>query len=249
MNIRHVVTASAAALLSVVAPAHTPAQESEERQVTLVGCIQRESEFRRMHGPGASGPLGPGIGGRDEFVLTDAREATPGGTLASEAELACAMTGTGNAYEITGKREEELERFLGRRVELTGMQKEADIAVGTTGRTRPTGGFDPLGHDLRLYEVELTGFRELTVARRAEAEAITPAAPEIIEAPEVVAEAEVEADVEQPEVVAEAEVEAPEAIGTAGRELPPTASPLPLAGLIGLLSLVGAAGVRALRRK
>lgn len=245
MNIRHVLTASAAALLTMVAPTHTPAQESDERQVTLVGCVQRESEYRRMHGPGRSGPQGPGIGGQDEFVLIDARETTPGTTVASEAELACQMTGTtGQAYELTGKREEELERFIGRRIEITGMQKDADVAVGTTGVSRPTGGFDPLGHELHLFEVELSGFREVTVAR---AEAPVAAAPvEIEEAPEITAEAEVEAE---PEIIAQAEPE-PEALGTAGREeLPPTASPLPLAGLIGLLSLAAAAGVRALRRR
>jgi len=41
--------------------------------------------------------------------------------------------------------------------------------------------------------------------------------------------------------------EEPQAVGTSG-ELPRTASPLPLSGLLGLLSLAGAVGIRAFRR-
>jgi hypothetical protein len=110
------------------------------------------------------------------------------------------------------------------------MLKKANIddaPVGTSGSTRPSGGFDPLGQDLRLFEVNVMSFREATAPARASAQpsqAPTAPAPERQET--------------QP-------------VGTAGRaqqpserqELPGTASPLPLAGLLGLLSL----GVRRMR--
>jgi len=81
-------------------------------------------------------------------------------------------------------------------------------------------------------------------------DAITPD----LDEPEVAVEAEVETEALaiEPELRAEAELIAPEprAVGTAGQfdELPRTASPLALSGLIGLLSLMGAAGIRAIRQ-
>jgi len=48
-------------------------------------------------------------------------------------------------------------------------------------------------------------------------------------------------------VQAEARTQEPQAVGTSG-ELPRTASPLPLSGLLGLFSLAGAAGIRKFRQ-
>jgi hypothetical protein len=71
--------------------------------------------------------------------------------------------------------------------------------------------------------------------------------------------ASAEASVETPQVAASADVSADRSVGTSGaaeaqiarnepaNELPRTASPLALSGLLGLLSLAGAAGIRALR--
>jgi MYXO-CTERM domain-containing protein len=46
-----------------------------------------------------------------------------------------------------------------------------------------------------------------------------------------------------------AESQAPAAPRAEQRELPRTASPMPMAGLLGLLSLGAAAGIRAFRRR
>jgi len=190
-------------------------------------------------------------------MLVDAHEITPGAPRPAEASAPCPPTpGTfPTAYELTGPREEEVGPFLGRRVEVTGIQKEADAEpVGTSGILRPTGGFDPLGHELHLFEVELAAVREVTALAAAPLAAPEPEAPEVAEAEPVAPELEVAAEPAAPEaeIAAEPAPEpqvAEEAPRVAEAQLPPTASPLPLAGLIGLLSLGVAAGIRAVRRR
>lgn len=211
MHTQQVLSVTAAVVLTVgvAAFAQTTEQrkvDTPETQVTLVGCIQREADYRRAADAGKGGPLGTGLRLGNEFVLVT----SPGGD--------CATAGTGEAYELTGNRERELEGFVGRRVEITGMRKEAETVAG-----RPTGGVDPLGQDLELFEVEISSFSEVTAARQAQATA--------------------QAD---QRVAFE-----PQPLGTAGAQeaLPRTASPLPIAGLIGLLSFAGALGLRSLRRR
>jgi hypothetical protein len=252
------IVAGAVLALWIAIPTETiHAQDQEERQVTLVGCVMREHVYRDMYGPGLSGPRGAGIGGRNEYMLVDAREVTAGAPPtappgAAAAANACPPApGTfPTAYELTGSREGELDAFLGRRVEITGIQKEASVRpVGTSGVPRPTGGFDPLGHELHLFEVEIASFGEpgpaLAAAppaappERAEAPAPAPE-PEPAPAPEIAAVPEPQPAPGPPAV----EPPAPQIAQT----LPRTASPLPLAGLFGLLSLIAAASLRAFRR-
>jgi hypothetical protein len=248
---------------------YTSAQDQDERQITLVGCVMRETDYRDMYGPGLSGPRGAGIGGRNEYMLVDANETTPGTSITAEAAGCPPAPGTfPTAYELTGSREGDVAAFLGRRVELTGIQKEANARpVGTSGIPRPTGGFDPLGHELHLFEVEVGSVRETAIARTEAPAAAAPAeraevpvpAAEPAPAAEVPApEAEVAAPVAAPAAEVEREVaaappepqaEVEKAPQVAQRQLPPTASPLPLAGLLGLLSLAAAAGVRSLHRR
>jgi hypothetical protein len=51
-----------------------------QQQVTLVGCIQRESEYRQAAGSGKGGTLGTGVGVGNEFVLINASQ---GSSMAS----------------------------------------------------------------------------------------------------------------------------------------------------------------------
>jgi hypothetical protein len=161
----------------------------------------------------------------------------------TQAEANCANVGTGRAYELTGDAEDDLEAFIGRRIEISGMLKDAktELEVDATGAvvaTRPTGGVDPRNRDLRLFEVNVEAFREIPIARPRQAyvEPVTEApAPPV----EVATAGEMTQAPPQPAPM----VEAP-----APREhLPRTASPLPLVGLIGLLSLAGAIGAHTLR--
>ena len=96
------------------------------------------------------------------------------------------------------------------------------------------------------------------------AEPVAEAAAAVAEAPAAVAEAITPAPEPAPQPVEERQIAAapapqatpapqpapePRAVGTSGQadELPRTASPLALTGLLGLLSLAGAAGIRAFR--
>lgn len=142
------------------ASASSQAGKQPEAAVTLVGCVMRETDYRKANDKGRGGPVATGLGQGNEFVLVNAAKLTPGATPPG-ATGQCGATTAGEAYELTGKREKELEKFLGRRVEITGTLKEAKTTAGEAGQPKPTGGFDPLRQDLKLFEVDVTSFREL----------------------------------------------------------------------------------------
>lgn len=181
--------------------------ETDDTPITVVGCVQRESDYRTMNDAGRGGVLGTGLGRGNEYVLVDS--AGDCGTLAPGAA----------AYELTGTGEKELAEFAGRRVEVTGTLKGADLTVDG----RAEGGFDPIGQDLRLREVEVASFRESGVMLAQNGSSIGTADDDSVP------------------------------VGTSGEQeavderLPRTASPLALAGLLGLLSAGGGLGLRKLR--
>ena len=141
---------------------------------------------------------------------------------------------------MTGSRESEFKGFVGRAVQITGTMKKAEVKpVGTSGSTQPTGGFDPLGQDLQLFEINVTSFDEVGTLAQAAPGAPVPVADARPAAPQsrTAAPADGQTPATTPPVPA----------SLATQPLPETASPLPLVGLLGLLSLVGAAGLRLLR--
>lgn len=75
-----------------------------QQQITLVGCIQREAEFRQAGAGGRGGAMGTGIGVGNEFVLTNAKASTEAGAQSasgtSTSPTATAATGT-TATETT----------------------------------------------------------------------------------------------------------------------------------------------------
>jgi hypothetical protein len=256
MMVRHVCGTSAAAMLTVTMaafaqtsqPTSSSAQAKSDDQsgtpITLVGCIQREADYRRAADAGRGGVAATGVGLGNEYVLVNAASAgTASGSTGNAAADCSAATG-GQAYELSGKGEGDLERYVGKRVELVGMLKrgDANAPVGTSGTTtadRPSGGFDPLKQDLRLQEVDITSVREFAAAPAAAPAAVVPEA-----AAEPAAEPARPAQTPAPE-----QQQRPEAAVSPQAELPRTASPIPLAGLAGLLSLCGVAGIRAYRRR
>jgi hypothetical protein len=248
MSIRAARTAIAAGVLTCATafaqtsqtPTQTPAQTGTqpETPITLVGCLQREADYRKEQSAGRGGAVGTGTGLGNEFVLVNASIAAAGApTPSATTEMDCKPGGTGEAYELTGNRERELERFVGRRIEITGMLKRAETeaagTAGTAGTAKPTGGIDPMGQDLRLHEVNVTSFREAGVKP-------PPPEPEAAEMPQP--QAATQPEPRQPE---------PQPTGTSGlpAELPQTASPLPLAGLVGLFSFGAALGIRSVARR
>lgn len=268
MGMRLVIGATIVWMALPISNAVAQERDSDERPITLVGCVMRESQFRDMYGPGQSGPRGAGLGGRNEYMLVDAHEITTGGNpgvtpIANGATCPPAATTFPTTYELTGSRENEIGQFLGRRVEVTGIQKEANArAVGTSGVLQPTGGFDPLGHELHVFEVEIESFREPAVALAAAPPAAEApaAAPSPVEQPPVAAaepppapEVSAPAPAPEPAPVQAAAPPAPQPESTVAaapvEELPRTSSPLPLAGLMSLLSFAAAAGLRSLRRR
>jgi hypothetical protein len=230
MRTQHLCAIAAVALSSGTAFAQSSRQP--ETPVTLTGCIQREADFRKTHDLGKGGTLGTGAGRSNEYVLINATRGT-----AAPANIDCSFQGAPEAYELTGSRERDLGAYVGKVLQISGTLKEAKTRPLPSGEQAPTGGFDPLKKDLRLFEVEVTSFQ-------------TPAAPTAAASAAPPARAAVQQPAEPPPAdVAPAQPEPPRQIARAETELPQTASPLALAGLAGLVSFAGALGLRMLRRR
>ena len=221
MRTQHLYAIAAVALSSGTALAQSSRQP--ETPVTLTGCIQREADFRKTHDLGKGGTLNTGAGSGNEYVLINAVRGT-----AAPANIDCSFQGAPEAYELTGSRERDLGSYVGKVVQISGTLNEAKTRPLVSGERAPTGGFDPLKKDLRLFEVDVTSFQTPAAATATVEPA--PAAPP--------------ADAGSP-----AQPDPPRQIARAETELPRTASPIPLAGLAGLVSFAGAVGLRLLRRR
>lgn len=135
------------------------AQAGAEQQVVLVGCIQKESDFRQARDKGRGGAAGTGIGTGDEFVLTNASMATQA--------LKPAATISETEFELTGSGEEKVKEFIGKRVQITGKLKAAEMTAagrptgGATAGTPPSG-IDVASKDLKLRELEVVSVTAAT---------------------------------------------------------------------------------------
>ena len=148
------------------APNTSGAQQGSTTEITVTGCVQREADYRKARDAGRGGVAGTGVGAGNEFVLINASAAGAGGGRAAAAGAA-ATAGTsgtaGAAYELTGTNEGMAEKFVGQRVEITGMLKAGEVEAGkpTGGPTagKPPEGVDVLGKDLQLRELEVRQIR------------------------------------------------------------------------------------------
>src|SRR5688572_24529970 len=117
-------------------PAAAPQEmKTAAQQVTLIGCVQKEADYRRAKDGTRGGVAGTGAGVGNEFVLINASVSpAPAGTSGTPgAAKAEAPAGT-EAFELTGSAETQAEAFVGKRVEITGKLKAAETsATGTTG--------------------------------------------------------------------------------------------------------------------
>ena len=141
-----------------------------DQQVTITGCVQREADYRKAHEAGRGGAAGTGVGAANEFVLTDA-SASSSAAGAREGAGTTGTTGTSaagsNAYELTGPNEGKVGQYVGRRVEISGKLKAAEMTAGrrpTGGATagQPPSGVDVMSKDLKLGELEVSSVREVS---------------------------------------------------------------------------------------
>lgn len=86
-----------------------------DQQMTLVGCVQREAEYRQANEGGRGGAMGTGLGVGNEFVLTNASNApasgsqtamsgttSPTGSTTAGTSGTATTTGTGTTGSATG---------------------------------------------------------------------------------------------------------------------------------------------------
>ena len=148
-------------VLAQTTPPQTPSAtaSTQAQQVTLMGCVQSESDYRRAQDKGRGGVAGTGIGAGDEFVLINASMAKQG--------LNPPAAPADTAYELTGSNESKVKEFVGKRVEITGTLKAAETAPGgkptggATAGTPPTG-VDVASKDLKLRELEVVSVKAAT---------------------------------------------------------------------------------------
>ena len=219
-----------AALSSLIGPAaYADDLTAEATPISLVGCIQRETEYRRQNNSGKGGFLGFGGGLGNEYVLVNASRGADG--VFGD----CTTATGGEAYELTGSGESDLDDFVGQRVAIAGIRKEAEVDVETG---QPTGGRQA-GDDLRLFEVDVESFRPLGEPVQTYTVARTTQEPPRFE----------DQQGSSADIVETPPVRRDRAVGDDADALPRTASPLALTGLLGLLSFAGVAGLRNLRRR
>lgn len=172
-----VVSALGAGSIAVALVAQSPPQSAQapsamgtaqEQQVTLVGCVQREADYRRARDAGKGGAAGTGIGAGNEFVLVNAsasKSPTPGATAGTTGTAGAAGGSVPAAYELTGPNESQAAQYIGKRAEITGKLKAAETSASgrpTGGATadKPPAGIDVTSKDLKLREIEVSNVRE-----------------------------------------------------------------------------------------
>jgi len=236
--------AAAATFVAFAQPSHAqaPTHDSSSykeaaEQVIVVGCVVPEADYRKAHDSGRGGFVGTGAGLSNEYVLMRASKVSQGAAMPAAQDCssaASAPASANDAYELTGNHESDVKPFVGKWVEISGKIKAAEVTTRASGNNQPqpTGGFDPMKQDLKLFEINVESVRE--APNRAAAAAPATVTPQAATTPPPTA---------TPETPAPAPQTA--AAGTSGREaLPGTASPLPSIGLLGVLFLTAAAAIR-----
>ena len=132
-------------------------------QVTITGCVQKEADYRAANNLGSGGAAGTGVGEGNEYVLINATIAPAAGAVGTSGAPAAAAP---VAFELTGEHEGKASEFVGKRVEIVGKLKAAEMAAGaaTGGATagKPPTGVDVASKDLKLREVEVSSIKETT---------------------------------------------------------------------------------------
>jgi hypothetical protein len=112
---------ASAAAQSPIAKGQNPTIAPKE--ITLIGCLEPEKDYRARLDAKKGGPLASGLGQSNEFVLSSARTAPANGSAKTTAE-AVATAGLSGDYMLTGKPETELAKVVNREVEVIGVVEE-----------------------------------------------------------------------------------------------------------------------------
>lgn len=133
--------AALVAILPALSPVSSIAEAQQgprEGEVSLIGCIELERDYRARKESGRGGSVGGGVGLGNEFVLSGAKPATRRGQAAG----ASAAPGD---YNISGKLEKDMLRYVGRQVEVIGVIENADAPMATVNVTlwHPVGDYCP----------------------------------------------------------------------------------------------------------
>jgi hypothetical protein len=139
---------------------------ADQDQVTVTGCVVKEADYRQAKDAGKGGAAGTGIGAGNEYILVNASRggATGGAPGATGTAGSTASTGSA-AYELTGSGEGQAGTFVGKRVEIIGKLKAAEMSPAgrpTGGATagEPPRGIDVASKDIKLRELEVSSVRE-----------------------------------------------------------------------------------------
>jgi hypothetical protein len=114
-------TLGAGILIATSFPLGAQAPAPKENEVTLVGCIELERDYRARKEAGRGGVLGTGVGVGNEFVLTAAKP--------PEGRRAAGGQAPAGDYELTGRLEKDFLRHVGRQVEVVGTIEKSDDGI------------------------------------------------------------------------------------------------------------------------
>ena len=120
-----------------------PDQVTNASQITLIGCVQRESDYRQ----GIDSPVGTSgtaASGSNQFVLSNASlsllaAAEASGRAVGTSGVTSGIAGMTSAYMLGGTRTVDLARHVGKRVEVKGAIAVTDPRSGnpSVSPTRP----------------------------------------------------------------------------------------------------------------
>lgn len=109
--------------------------QSSDQQTTIVGCVQREGDYRRAQGAGHGGAAGTGIGAGNEFVLINASILPSGATSSSPRTGTDTAAGTVPSSTSTGTAGTTSGTATGAPGTAAGMPSTTGSPSATTGTT------------------------------------------------------------------------------------------------------------------
>src|SRR5262245_27417399 len=125
MRSKIVSTAAVAFALVSLAAAQDNKQQPKtsggEDILTVVGCVQKEADYRAQHDQGRGGVANTGVGEGNEFVLRG------GNTVDSETLKPINTGGSGKnvTYALAGRLEGEVASVVGQQIAVTGYVEKA----------------------------------------------------------------------------------------------------------------------------